>query len=289
VTPRLAHRRRALGVLAVSGADREAFLQGQLTQNARGLREGEARRMAGLTAKGKLLYFGWLVGEKDRALLLVAASASASARAHLARFAVFQKVTVDDATERFAAWGLYGGEPASLGPPPGAVVLPAEADLSGGLVAPVEDEPLVIAALAAAGSREIGKAEAEVLRIEAGRARFGVDADGSNLPDEVGLQDAISSDKGCYVGQEVVARLRTYGKVSRRLVGFRFPDRPVAPGTVFPDPAKPDHPLGRVTSAAASPRFGAIGLGLAARSVDEGATLVAPDGAGAVVTRLPFA
>jgi tRNA-modifying protein YgfZ len=289
VTPRLAHRRRALGVLAVSGADREAFLQGQLTQNARGLREGEARRMAGLTPRGKLLYFGWLVGERDRALLLVAASASASAHAHLARFAAFSKVAVDDVTEGFAAWGLYGGDPASLGRPPGVVALPAEAEMSGGLLARAEDGPLVTAALAGAGSREIGEAEAEVLRIEAGRARFGVDADGSNLPDEVGLQDAISTDKGCYVGQEIVARLRTYGSVSRRLVGFRFPDRLLASGTLFPDPEKPDHSLGRVTSAAASSRFGPIGLGFAARSVDDGSTLFAPAGGRAIVTRLPFA
>jgi tRNA-modifying protein YgfZ len=289
VTPRLAHRRRALGVLAVSGADREAFLQGQLTQNARGLRDGEARRMAGLTAKGKLLYFGWLVGEKDRALLLLPASASPSARAHLDRFAAFQKVAVEDATARFGAWGLYGADPALLPLPPGVVVLPAEAEMSGGLLARAGDDPLVTAALAEAGSRELGEAEAEVLRIEAGRARFGVDADGSNLPDEVGLRDAISTDKGCYVGQEIVARLRTYGRVSRRLVGLRFADRLLDPGTVFPDPGQPDHPLGRVTSAAASPRFGPIGLGFAARSVDEGATLVAPGGGSAVVTRLPFA
>ena len=289
MTPPLAHRRRALGAISVSGADRQTFLQGQLTQDARGLRAGEARRMAGLTAKGKLLYFGWLVGESERALLLVAEASREAARAHLTRFAVFQKVSVEDATDQFAVWGLYGSATPSLTLPPGAVLLPTEGEMSAGVLARATEAARIEAALAAAGSRELSSDEAEVRRIEAGRPRFGIDADGSNLPDEVGLQSAISTEKGCYVGQEVVARLRTYGKVSRRLVGFRFAQRPLARGTVFPDPQKPDRELGHVTSSAASPRFGPIGLGFASRSVDEGATLVAPGGGSADVTPLPFA
>ena len=245
--------------------------------------------MAGLTAKGKLLYFGWLVGEEDRALLLVPTSARDAARGHLARFAVFQKVSVEEVTDRYAVWGVYGAEASALALPSDAVALPADGEMSGGVLAPSPDADRVVAALADAGSRELSEPEAEVLRIEAGRPRFGIDADGSNLPDEVGLQNTISADKGCYVGQEVVARLRTYGKVSRRLVGFRFAERPLPRGTVFPDPEKPDHELGRVTSSAASPRFGPIGLGFASRGVDAGAALKAPGGASAIVTGLPFA
>jgi folate-binding protein YgfZ len=286
VTERLAHRRRSFAVLAVAGADREAFLQGQLTQDARGLREGEARLMAGLTPKGKLLYFGWLFGERERALLLVPESTRESARAHLARFAVLQKVSVEDATESYAVWGLYG--PASGdSDAAGARALPADGEMSGGLLSPAGEAARIEAALAAAGSRELPPAEAEVLRIEAGRPRFGVDADGSNLPDEVGLGAAISATKGCYVGQEVVARLRTYGRVSRRLVGFRL-EGGAAAGSVFPDPEKPSHELARITSAAVSPRFGAIGLGVAAREVEEGRSLAGPGGIAARVVPLPF-
>ena len=276
-------------MLAVSGADREAFLQGQLTQDTRGLNDGAARRMAGLTARGKLLYFGWLVGERDRALLLIPEPARETARAHLARFAAFQKVSVEDASDRYSVWALYGPAAPARTLPPGAVLLPAEGEMSGSVLAPASDEAHVTAALGKAGSQELPESEAEVLRIEAGRPRFGVDADSANLPDEVGLQDAISTEKGCYVGQEVVARLRTYGKVNRRLVGFRFAGDPLPAATVFPDPEKPGHELGRVTSSTASPRFGPIGLGFASRSVDDGAALIAPGGGSAVVTRLPFA
>ncbi len=101
--------------------------------------------------------------------------------------------------------------------------------------------------------------------------------DSKNLPDEVGLARAISTTKGCYVGQEVVARLRTYGRVNRRLVRFRFGRRPIDPGTVLrlPGEEKPGKvEAGRVTSSAVSPRFGAIGLGYAFRDVLDGDRLV---------------
>jgi folate-binding Fe-S cluster repair protein YgfZ len=110
----------------------------------------------------------------------------------------------------------------------------------------------------------------------------------------MGLDAAISATKGCYVGQEIVARLRTYGRVNRRLVGFRFPEGPVAAGTVFPDREKPSLERARVTSSVESPRFGPIGLGLAFHDVGEGARLSLPGASGAVaasaiVCGLPFA
>ena len=105
--------------------------------------------------------------------------------------------------------------------------------------------------LESAGSLEIGDEIAEILRVEAGRPRFGTDMDSGNLPDEVGMDDAISTTKGCYVGQEVVARLRTYGRVNRRLVSFRFPEGPIGAGEVLrrSDEETPSRTeAGRVTS-----------------------------------------
>jgi folate-binding protein YgfZ len=167
------------------------------------------------------------------------------------------------------------------------VLLPAEGEMSGGWLSPASEAGRVEAALSAAGAPEMPEAEAEVLRVEAGRPRFGVDADGSNLPDEIGLNDAISTSKGCYVGQEVVARLRTYGQVSRRLVGFRL-EGGAAAGAAFPNPGKPSHELARVTSAADSARFGRIGIGMAARDVEEGRVLSGPGGIAARIVALPF-
>jgi folate-binding protein YgfZ len=152
----------------------------------------------------------------------------------------------------------------------------------------------VLRSLESSGGVPASEPLAEALRIEAGRPRFGQDADGSHLADEVGLAAAVSTTKGCYVGQEIVARLRTYGRVNRRLVGFRFPEGAVPAGSLLLRPGEVDRGRiepGRVTSSADSPRFGPIGLGWAVRDVSEGDRLIAGDGParGAIVASLPFA
>lgn len=287
---RLAHRWRPLSTLTIAGPDREAFLQGQLTQDVRKLGIGESRPAAGLTPRGKLLFFGRLVGEADRILLLVAREAAPAVLAHLSRYAAFQKVEVRDVSQERAVLGLYGPEARRMELPVEALRLPPQGEFSGELLVPAAARAELETRLEEAGSLPVGEKAAEVLRVEAGRPRLGRDADGSNLPDEVGLQNSVSPTKGCYVGQEVVARLRTYGRVNRRLVGFRFPGGAVPPGTVFPDPDKPALELGRVTSSVLSPRFGEIGLGLAFRDVPEGARLsISGDARTAVVAPIPFA
>ncbi len=284
---RLGHRPRA-GVVAVEGADRETFLQGQLTQDVRGLAPGQSRPAAGLTPKGKLLYFGTLAAEPDRLLLLLPADAVAGAVAHLGKYAVFQKVTVRDASAAYVRIALYGPGAVDAPRPAGATRLPPEWELAGELLGPAALESEILRALENAGSTAVGRESAEALRVEAGRPQLGKDADATHLADEVGLRAAISTTKGCYVGQEIVARTRTYGRVNRRLVGFRFPEGPVAEGTVFPDPGHPQLELARVTSSVASPRLGPIGLGYAFRDVLAGAALPSA-GPTALVVELPFA
>ena len=286
----LAHRLRA-GVIAVEGPDRVAFLQGQVTQDVRGLSPGEARAAAGLTAKGKLLYFGRLVGEAERILLLLPRAAVSGAVAHLAKYAAFQKTTVRDVTDEYARFALYGPGAASVATPDGGLRLPPDGEIAAELLAPASAERSLARSLEESGSVALSESTAEILRVEAGRPLLGKDADESHLPEEVGLAAAISSTKGCYVGQEVVARLRTYGRLNRRLVGFRFPASPVPEGAAFSDPEKPALELARVTSVARSPRFGPIGLGLAFREVGEGSSLADPAHPErvAVVASLPFA
>ncbi len=284
----LGHR-AVSGAIAIEGADRAEFLQGQLTQDVRGLAVGESRPAAGLTPKGKLLYFGRLVAERERLLILLPSEAVARTAAHLAKYAAFQKAAVRDATGQYARIVLYGPRAVGIPAPDEGLLLPREGETAGEILVPAPAAPALRRRLEELGSVEVSPATAEVLRIEAGRPRLLVDATDANVPDEVHLQAAISTTKGCYVGQEIVARLRTYGRVSRRLVGFRFPERLLDPGTVFPDPEKPERELGHVTSTAISPRFGPIGLGFAARDVEDGAVLALPEAASATVVRLPFA
>jgi folate-binding protein YgfZ len=296
--PSLSHRFRASGVIDVEGPDRVAFLQGQLTQDVLGLQPGEVRPAAGLTPKGKLLYVARLVGLPETLRLLVPASLLESVTAHLSKYAVFQKVTVAD---RSAAWlrvGLYPGasrRPATEDDPPGgALRLSGEGEFAWEILAPAADRGALEAWLRRAGSAEVAEEVAEARRVEAGRPRFGSDMDTTNLPDEVNLEPAISRTKGCYVGQEIVARLATYGRVNRRLVGFRFPHGAIPAGSRLAHPdTKADGKIewGRVTSEALSPAFGLIGLGFAFRDIAPGASLLWEDDPSrvAIATELPFA
>jgi tRNA-modifying protein YgfZ len=289
----LHHRFRTPGVLDVEGPDRVAFLQGQLTQEVRNLAPDEVRPAAGLTPKGKLLYVARLVGLSDRLRLLVPAGLRQVVTAHLSKYAAFQKVSVADRSPDWLRVGLAGG-PLPSGDPPGALRLPGEGELSAELLVPALEKGALEAWLLEAGSAELSEEEAEAMRVEAGRPRFGQDMDDTNLADEVGLAPAISRTKGCFVGQEVVARVATYGRVNRRLVGFRFPDGPIRAGVRLANPdAAADAKIewGRVTSSVVSPRLGAVGLGLAFRDVPEGGRLLSVEdpARSATVTGLPFA
>ncbi len=296
----LLYRIRPAAVLDIVGPDRETFLQGQVTQDVHLAAAGGALALptAGLSPKGKLIFVAKLAAAGDRLRLVLPLPLRETVLAHLKKYAVFQKVSLEDRTEDFARIGIRGEGPAL-----GAVrsVVPLEGEIPMGRDGEFDDDRLIAAAsreeflrgLDARGGRPLTAEEAEVLRVEAGRPRFGQDFDGSNLPDEVGLHDAISTSKGCYVGQEIVARMRTYGRVNRRIVGFRFPDGEVPAGSRLERPGAPGSRSepGRVTSPVLSARFGAIGLGWAFHDVPVGAELVSEGAAPrrAVVAELPFA
>ncbi len=289
----LAHRVRATGVLDVGGPDAVAFLQGQLTQEVRSLAPGEARPAAALTPKGKLLFLALLVGLPEGRRLLLPRSEREAALAHLKKFVIFQKVEITDRSDEFVRVGLYGPRAGDVSAGGDAMRLPGESELAAEILVAAAGVGSLERALERAGSVVVSEATAEILRVESGRPRFGQDADASNLADEVGLDAAISTTKGCYVGQEVVARMRTYGRVNRRLVGFLFPEGGIAPGTVLkrPEESEPGKvEQGRVTSAVLSPALGAIGLGYAFRDVAIGDRLVSAAGPSlsAVAAPLPF-
>ncbi len=136
-----------------------------------------------------------------------------------------------------------------------------------------------------AGASEIGEPAAETLRVERGRPRYGIDLDESVIPQEAGLNErAVSFTKGCYVGQETVARLFYKGKPNRELRGLRSAE-PVDAGTEL---MVEERVVGTVTSAVRSPRFGAIALALVRREAPVGAIVRTGDGHEAVVCDLPF-
>jgi folate-binding protein YgfZ len=141
-------------------------------------------------------------------------------------------------------------------------------------------------ALEAAGAVEVSEAAAEIVRIEHGRPRYGIDLDENTIPQEAGLNErAVSFTKGCYVGQETVARLHYRGKPNRHLRGLRLSE-PTEPCATL---ALGERPVGSLGSSVISPRLGPIGLALIRREAEPGATVsVGEQGTNAVVVELPF-
>ena len=142
------------------------------------------------------------------------------------------------------------------------------------------------AAALEAGAVEVSEEAAECLRIERGRPRYGIDLDDSVIPQEAGLNErAVSFTKGCYVGQETVARLFYRGKPNRELRGLSSAE-PLPVGTEL---KLAERVVGTVTSSALSPRHGAIALAIVRREAPVGTVVRAGDEHEAVVVQLPFA
>ena len=135
------------------------------------------------------------------------------------------------------------------------------------------------------GVEPVSEEAAECLRIESGRPRLGYDMDAETMPQEAGINErAVSFTKGCYVGQETVARLHYRGKPNRHLRGLRLSE-PVERGTEI---LLGEKVVGRVGSTCVSPSLGPIALALVRREAEPGDT-VTVNGATAEVVGLPFA
>jgi folate-binding protein YgfZ len=135
------------------------------------------------------------------------------------------------------------------------------------------------------GVEAVSDEVAECVRIEAGRPRLGYDMDAETMPQEAGINErAVSFTKGCYVGQETVARLHYRGKPNRHLRGLRLSE-PAERGSEITLDGKA---VGRLASTCVSPRLGPIGLALVRREAELGST-VDVGGAPAEVVELPFA
>ncbi|HEV8187174.1 MAG TPA: glycine cleavage T C-terminal barrel domain-containing protein [Pyrinomonadaceae bacterium] len=142
--------------------------------------------------------------------------------------------------------------------------------------------------LETAGAQPISADTLEILRVEAGIARFGQDVDETTVVPETNLDDAVSYTKGCYVGQEIIVRIKHRGHPAKKLTGLRFEtDAQIESGAIINSTENQE--IGRVTSAVVSPRMGSIGIGYVRyEHLAEGTRVVTADGINATVTGLPF-
>ena len=147
---------------------------------------------------------------------------------------------------------------------------------------------LLWTSLIGAGARPVGYQTFDTLRIEAGIPRFGVDMDETNVVTETSLDDAVSYTKGCYVGQEIIARIKYRGHVAKKLRGLRFQTR-IAMDAGSTVTSADGREIGRITSATFSPKLNCtIALAYLKYDFIEAGTNVMANSQAAEVSSLPF-
>jgi tRNA-modifying protein YgfZ len=282
------------GKLALTGSDAKTFLNGQVTNDVEALEPGAGVYAALLTNKGKMLGDLRVIDTAAELWLDTERIALQALFDTIRRGTVGWEVELHKRTLQQALLSLVGPRAAeAVGGPVGPEHANRVAELGGAqalliatdagvdVVCATEDAAAVRAAL---GVPEVPEAAAEVVRVEAGRPRYGIDLDDATIPEEAGLNArAVSFTKGCYVGQETVARLHYRGKPNRHLRGLRL-SAPVASGTPL---VLGEREVGRLASSVVSPRHGPIGLALVRREAAPGDQVVAGD-ATATVVELPF-
>ena len=306
------------GRMRFTGAGARNALNGILTCDVAPLASGEGAYGVALTSKGKVVADVAVFANDDSFLVECSVPAWPGWQQLVAKYINPRLAPRTDETPSTGALGIFGPEASRIAGVVGGVdkvvleSLPIYSHRNGAaqgtvvniaripdmgvdgyrlLVARSALEALRAAAIAE-GARLVGPAAAESARIEAGRPLWGIDMDESTMPQEVNLEalGAVSFTKGCYTGQEVVARLHFRGHVNRRLMGLRVE------GAATPDRGAELTNLegaacGDVRSSVVSPRFGPIALGMVRREVDAGTqvtTRVAGEVVRAEVAALPF-
>jgi folate-binding protein YgfZ len=290
--------RSARGKLALTGPEAKAFLHGQVTQDIEALTAGTGAYAAFLTHKGKMLGDLRVLDLGDELLLDTERSALQELFNMIRRYKLGMDVELHKRTVEMGLLSLLGPDArgivgkdlppeehanaaAEIGDHPVRLVV---TDVGIDVFCAAEVTEGVRGALEAAGAVVVSEAAAEVLRVEAGRPRWGFELDGATIPQEAGLNErAVSFTKGCYVGQETVARLYYRGKPNRHLRGLRLSE-PVATGTPL---VLGEREVGRVGTSVISPVHGAIALAVMRREAEPGASVRAGDATAEVVT-LPF-
>lgn len=289
------------GKLTVRGADAADYLQGQLTNDIEALGPDQGCYAALLERKGHIqgdmrvlrLSSGeiWLDLEPDPAPTVLG---------HLSTYSIGREVEIEDVSDRWAITSLIGPRAGEIsgfeGLQPehaqrirdwdGVEVLAVATDAGLDLITRSDQLEPLRKLLITAGAAEVSEDAAEIVRVESGRPRFGIEITPEVMPAEVGIVDrAVDFEKGCYIGQEPVARLHYRGKPNRRLCGLRLSD-PARGGEAL---VLEEREVGSVGTACVSPALGPIALAVVRREAEPGATLRVGDGTTtAEVVELPF-
>ncbi|HTZ64342.1 MAG TPA: glycine cleavage T C-terminal barrel domain-containing protein [Solirubrobacteraceae bacterium] len=296
------------GKLALTGAGALEFLGGQVTNELDGLRPGEGRYAAFLTHKGKMLGDVRILAVGDDGAETLSELLLDTERATLQglfdmimRFKIGFDVELHKRTVQRGMLSLIGPQATAVAGAEqlgeaehanmrtavdGIEAVAARTDVGIDLICDAAVTARLAQALCGRGATRVSEQAAECVRIEHGRPRYGVDLDDSVIPQEAGLNErAVSFTKGCYVGQETVARLYYKGKPNRHLRGLRLSE----PARHGEELRLGERVVGQIGSATVSPAFGPLALALVRREAEPGSIVRVGEGAiEAEVIELPF-
>jgi folate-binding protein YgfZ len=288
--------------MRISGPKAAELVTGMVTNDVTALVPGEGQYAAALTAKGKIVADLRIFALEDSLLVDTSAAAAPGWKEMVRKYINPRIAPYHDLTSELSDVGIFGRSSrlvvsrvtdvddrdlAALAPYghlsrpfEGVTVIIArvpEIDIDGfDIFVPTEAVASMRKKLEAAGIVAGSSATWQIARIESGRPEWGVDMDESTLPQEANFDElgAISYTKGCYIGQETVARVHFRGHVNRFLRRLRFVTRPAPPkgAELFDEAGKV---IGEIRSSALSPRFGGVALGMVRREVPAGTTLQA--------------
>jgi folate-binding protein YgfZ len=283
------------GKLRLTGGEAAEYLQGQITNDVEGLAPGEGCYAALLSHKGKMVADMRVLRGPDFLWLDTEPAALPVMLRNAQMFGIGRDVRAEDVSSGYAILSLIGPaarEALDVAPPEvehawveGEHGMYVATDSGVDVICAAADADGVRAAL---GVEPVSEVAAECLRIESGRPRLGIDIGSETIPEEAGLNErAVSFTKGCYVGQETVARLHYKGKPNRHLRGLRLSSEGAETGD---EVWLGDRVLGTVGSVTVSPTHGPIALAVLRREAGPGDTVkVGATAADAVVADLPFA
>jgi folate-binding protein YgfZ len=288
------------GKLALTGPEAKTFLQGQVTNDIERLEPGRGCYAAFLTHKGKMLGDMRVLDLGDELLLDTERVALQGLFNMIRRYKLGSDFELHKRTLEMGLLSLIGPDARRIADAgrlgraehdnaraeiDGRRVLLVATDAGVDVFCDAADTAAVAAALEAAGAVRASEGAAEIVRVERGRPRYGIELDEGVIPQEAGLNErAVSFTKGCYVGQETVARLHYRGKPNRRLSGLRL----TAAGQTGDELTFEGRTVGRLGSVAVSPRFGPIALALVRREAPAGSVVAVGDGVQGEVVELPF-
>jgi len=293
--------------LVVTGRDRTRWLNGMVTNNIRDLAPGRGVYSFLLNVQGHVLGDMYVFNRGESLLIDTDHAQLEKLTQLLKKYIIMDQVVLSEAApSQITAVGVEGPqshdvllragiEPSDLQPLEVEDRMWNDAAISlvrsphGGYMIwlPPDHVGVMWEGLAGAGATPAGAEPLEMWRIASGIPRYGVDIRERDLPQETGQEQALNFTKGCYIGQEIVERIRSRGAVHRKFTGFRFDGpTPPPPGTKI---EREGRELGEITSVAVLPSGRAIGLGYLRREAGGPGTSVEVGGVSAVVSELPFA